>query len=105
MGTPLREVIEDIGGGPQPGRTIKAVLSGVANSGITADMLDAPVSCEGMAAVGSGLGSAAFIVLDDTVNTAALAAGVARFLAVESCGQCSPYKLDVDASLAGLSHR
>ncbi len=94
MGTPLREVIEDIGGGPQPGRSIKAVLSGVANAVITADMLDAPVSYEGMAAIGSGLGSAAFIVLDDTVDMAAVAAGVARFLAVESCGQCSPCKLD-----------
>jgi len=94
MGTPLREVIEDIGGGPRPGRTIKAVLSGVANAVITADMLDAPVSYEGMSAIGSGLGSGAFIVLDDTVDMAAVAAGVARFLAVESCGQCSPCKLD-----------
>ena len=94
MGTPLGEVIDDIGGGAQPGRTIKAVLSGVANAVIPASMLDAPVSYEGLAAIGSGLGSAAFMVLDDTVDMAAVAAGVARFLAVESCGQCSPCKLD-----------
>ena len=94
MGTPLREVIEDIGGGPQPGRTIKAVLSGVANSVIPGSMLDAPVSYEGLSAIGSGLGSAAFMVIDDSVDMAAVAAGVARFLAVESCGQCSPCKLD-----------
>ncbi|MDQ1366836.1 MAG: NADH-quinone oxidoreductase subunit, partial [Acidimicrobiaceae bacterium] len=80
--------------GPRRGRQIKAVLSGVANRVISGTMLDTPVSYEGMSAIGSGLGSGAFIVLDDTVDMAAVAAGVARFLAVESCGQCSPCKLD-----------
>jgi NADH-quinone oxidoreductase subunit F len=94
MGTPLREVISGIGGGPRAGHQIKAVLSGVASRVITAAQLDAPVSYEGMASIGSGLGSAAFIVFDDTVDMAAVAAGVSRFLAVESCGQCSPCKLD-----------
>jgi len=94
MGTPLREVIEAVGGGPRKGRRITAVLSGVANALIPAARLDAPVSYEGLAAAGSGLGSGAFIVLDDSVDMAAVAAGVARFLAVESCGQCSPCKLD-----------
>jgi NADH:ubiquinone oxidoreductase subunit F (NADH-binding) len=94
MGTPLREVIDEIGGGPRRGHRIKAVLSGVANAVITADDLDAPVSYEGMRSIGSGLGSGGFIVLDDTVDMAAVAAGVARFLAVESCGQCLPCKLD-----------
>ncbi|MFP5317606.1 MAG: NADH-ubiquinone oxidoreductase-F iron-sulfur binding region domain-containing protein [Acidimicrobiia bacterium] len=106
MGTPLREVIEEIGGGPREGRKIKAVLSGVANGIITADKLDAPVSYEGLQEAGSGLGSAGFIVLDDSVDMAAVAAGVARFLAIESCGQCSPCKLDgliLSGSLAKLS--
>ncbi|MEO7443493.1 MAG: NADH-ubiquinone oxidoreductase-F iron-sulfur binding region domain-containing protein, partial [Acidimicrobiales bacterium] len=94
MGTPLRDVIEAVGGGARPGRTITAVMSGVANALIPASQLDAPVSYEGLAAAGSGLGSAAFIVLDDTVDMAGVAAGVARFLAIESCGQCSPCKLD-----------
>ncbi|HVL92926.1 MAG TPA: NADH-ubiquinone oxidoreductase-F iron-sulfur binding region domain-containing protein [Acidimicrobiales bacterium] len=94
MGTPLREVIDAVGGGARRGRRITAVMSGVANALIPASQLDAPVSYEGLAAAGSGLGSAAFIVLDDSVDMAAVAAGVARFLAVESCGQCSPCKLD-----------
>jgi NADH-quinone oxidoreductase subunit F len=94
MGTPLREVISLIGGGPRPGRRIAAVLSGVANALITEDQLDAPVSYEGLAAIGSGLGSAGFIVFDDSVDPAAVAAGVSRFLAVESCGQCTPCKHD-----------
>ncbi|GAC1528311.1 MAG: hypothetical protein NVS3B12_00080 [Acidimicrobiales bacterium] len=94
MGTPLREVIELIGGGLGEGRTIKAVLSGVSNPVLTAEQLDAPVSYEGLAAVGAGLGSAGFMVFDDTADLAAVAAGVSRFLAVESCGQCVPCKQD-----------
>jgi len=94
MGTPLNEVIDEIGGGPREGRSIKAVMSGVANGIIPASKLDTPVSYEDLAAIGSGVGSAGFIVFDDTVDMAAVAAGVARFLAVESCGQCLPCKLD-----------
>ncbi|MGI9021904.1 MAG: NADH-ubiquinone oxidoreductase-F iron-sulfur binding region domain-containing protein [Acidimicrobiales bacterium] len=94
MGTPLREVIEDIGGGPLPGRSIKAVMSGVATGLLTADLLDTPVSYEGLADVGGGLGSGGFLVFDDTVDITAVAAGASRFLAVESCGQCTPCKQD-----------
>jgi len=94
MGTPLREVIEAIGGGARPGHRIKAVLSGVSSAILTEDQLDTPVSYEGMAAVGSGLGSAGFQVFDDHDDIAAVAAGVSRFLAVESCGQCVPCKVD-----------
>jgi len=94
MGTPLREVIEEIGGGPREGRTIKAVVSGVANGIIPADKLDTPVTYEALRAIGSGVGSGGFIVFDDTADMPAVAAGVARFLAVESCGQCLPCKLD-----------
>ena len=94
MGTPLRDVIAAIGGGPRPGRRIKAVLCGVANRVITESALDAPVSYEGMAAISSGLGSGGFIVFDDTADMVAVAAGAARFLGVESCGQCVPCKWD-----------
>jgi len=94
MGTPLREVIDEIGGGPRDGRRIIAVLPGVSNAFIGASDLDTPVSYEGISAIGSGLGSAGFIVLDDTDDLVGVAAGAIRFLAVESCGQCTPCKLD-----------
>jgi len=94
MGTPLREVIETVAGGPRRDRQIKAVLPGVSNTVIGAELLDTPVSYEALAAVGSGLGSAGFIVLDDAVDMTAVAAGASRFLAVESCGQCTPCKQD-----------
>jgi NADH:ubiquinone oxidoreductase subunit F (NADH-binding) len=91
-GTPLRQVIDQIGGGPRNGRTIKAVLSGVSNPVLAGDDLDAPVSYEGLAAAGGGLGSAGFIVFDDTRSMLAVARMVSRFLYVESCGQCRACK-------------
>ncbi len=91
MGTPLREVIETIGG---PGAPVKAVLSGVANPFLPGDKLDTPLSYGAMEAAGTGLGAAGFLVFSDADDLAAVAAGVARFLAVESCGQCTPCKQD-----------
>jgi NADH-quinone oxidoreductase subunit F len=94
MGTTLREAITEIAGGPRDGRRIKAVLPGVSNPVLTADMLDTPLSYEDMLAAGSGLGSGGFLVFDDTADMTSVAAGVSRFLAVESCGQCTPCKQD-----------
>jgi NADH-quinone oxidoreductase subunit F len=91
-GTTLREVIGRVGGGPAPGRQVKAVLSGVSNPVLPAAQLDAAVSYEGLAAAGGGLGSAGFIVYDDTRSMAAVARMVSRFLYVESCGQCRACK-------------
>lgn len=101
MGTPLREVLDTVGG-PGTARRTVAVLSGVANPLLSADELDTPVSYEGMQAVGSGLGAAGFIVFDEHDDLAAVAHGVARFLAVESCGQCTPCKGDGLAIAAAL---
>jgi NADH-quinone oxidoreductase subunit F len=106
MGTQLREAIELIGGGARPGRRIVAVLPGVSNALIPADRFDTPLTYEDMAAAGSGLGSAGYIVFDDSDDLVAVAAGVSRFLAVESCGQCSPCKLSglhISETLAALS--
>jgi NADH-quinone oxidoreductase subunit F len=94
MGTPLREAIETIGGGPRRGHSIKAVLPGVSNGVILEPLLDTPLSYEALAAIGSGLGAGGFIVYDDTDDLAAVAAGVSRFLAIESCGQCTACKRD-----------
>lgn len=94
MGTPLAAVVDLIGGGVRDGRRVKAVMQGVAAALIPGERLDALVSWEGMSAIGSGLGSAAFIVFDDAAPIAAAAASASRFLAVESCGQCTPCKRD-----------
>jgi NADH:ubiquinone oxidoreductase subunit F (NADH-binding) len=100
LGTPLSEVIESIG--LRSTRPPVAVLSGVANPILPASMLDTPMTYEDLEAVGSGLGAAGFIVFDERDDLAAVAHGVARFLAVESCGQCTPCKQDGLAIAAAL---
>ncbi|MGQ0434338.1 MAG: universal stress protein [Microthrixaceae bacterium] len=121
MGTTLREAIDLIGWGPRRGHEVRVVLAGTANPLIPAQLLDTPLTYEALSEAGSGLGSAGFIVFDDTTEPAAIAAGVARFLAVESCGQCEPCKTDgiliadqlnsslqtslTTAELNGLRHR
>ncbi|MGB5755589.1 MAG: NADH-ubiquinone oxidoreductase-F iron-sulfur binding region domain-containing protein [Acidimicrobiales bacterium] len=105
LGQPLDQVIDELSGGPSPGRMIKAVLSGVSNPALTADKLDAPISHEHLIEAGGGLGSAGFIVYDDTRNMVDVAYQVARFLHVESCGQCNPCKTgtgDITTALEGL---
>jgi NADH-quinone oxidoreductase subunit F len=92
LGTPLRAVIDAVGSGLRDGRTVKAVFSGVANPVVTADQLDVPVSYEGFAAIGSGMGAAGFIVYDDTACMVDAAYRFSRFLSIESCGQCPPCK-------------
>jgi len=93
LGTPLGAVIDAVGSGVAPGRTVKGVFSGVANPVVTADQLDTPISYEGFAAIGSGMGAAGFIVHDDTACMVDAAYRFSRFLYVESCGQCPPCKL------------
>ncbi len=93
-GTSLREVIDVIGGGPAHGSSILGVLSGVSNALIGRDALDTALTFDAMQAVGSGIGASGFIVFGDGVDPLAIAEGVSRFLAVESCGQCEPCKQD-----------
>jgi NADH:ubiquinone oxidoreductase subunit F (NADH-binding) len=101
LGTPLHEVLT-ASGAPQPGHRVKAVLPGVSNAVLPGARVDTPVSYEGFAAAGSGLGSAGFVVYDDTACMVQLACLVSRFLWVESCGQCPPCKLGTGAIAAAL---
>ncbi|MGE0140526.1 MAG: universal stress protein [Ilumatobacteraceae bacterium] len=94
MGSTLREVIDIIGWGSRRGRDVRIVLAGTANALIPSELLDTPLTYEAMQDAGTGLGSAGFIVFDDTTDPVAIAAGVLRFLSVESCGQCEPCKSD-----------
>jgi NADH:ubiquinone oxidoreductase subunit F (NADH-binding) len=89
-GSPLRDVLAMAASSDAPG----FVLLGVSNAILTADQLDTPLSHEAFAALGTGLGSASFVVVDQAADPVSVAAGVSRFLAVESCGQCTPCKQD-----------
>lgn len=102
MGTPFSAVLERCGG-PLPGRTFKAAFSGVSNSVLPADLFDTPLTYEGFAAAGSGLGAAGFVVYDDSVNMTVVAHELSRFLAAESCGQCPPCKQGSAAITAQLA--
>lgn len=107
LGTPLSELVA-MAGGARPGRTLQAAFSGVANAVITADHFDVPVSYEGLTAIGSGMGSAGFVLYDDTACIVDVARTLSRFLYVESCGQCRACKFgtgeitrNLDAIAAG----
>lgn len=102
MGTTLRDAIDLVGGGPPIDREILGVLSGVANPIVPESLLDTPLTFEDMDRVGSGLGAGGFIVFQDHTDMLAVAHGAARFLAIESCGQCEPCKRDGLAIAAHL---
>ena len=92
--TTLGELIDEHGDGPREGRTLVAAMSGVANPLLPASSFETALCYDAMRAAGTGLGTSGWIVLDDATDLAAVAAGVSRFLAVESCGQCVPCKSD-----------
>lgn len=104
FGTPLAEVLETVGGRTSPGDRLTAVISGVANPLIPASLISTPLGFDEMQGVGAGIGAAGFIVFDDSVDIVAAVAGISRFLAVESCGQCVPCKRD-GLALADLLDR
>jgi NADH-quinone oxidoreductase subunit F len=103
MGVPLGDIIEASAGGMKPGRSIRAVFSGVSNTVLTAAHLGTPLTYENFAAIGSGLGAAGFIVYDDTTCMVEVATLFSRFLSVESCGQCPPCKLGAGAITGRLA--
>ncbi len=91
LGTPVAQVIEEISGGVAEG-SIAFVLSGIANGILTSEELDTPTTHDAMDAAGSGLGTGGFLVFSSETDPVAVAQGVSRFLAIESCGQCTPCK-------------
>lgn len=91
VGTPLRVLIFEHGGGPWAGRTVKGVIPGGSSTPVLgAEQLDAPLSCDGIRAAGSMIGSGAVIVMDDTTCMVRAAWRLAKFYHHESCGQCTP---------------
>ncbi|HEY7156523.1 MAG TPA: NADH-quinone oxidoreductase subunit NuoF [Gemmataceae bacterium] len=91
LGTPLRRIVEDIGGGAPGGGTIKAVQTGGPSGGcIPAELLDTPVDYESLARLGSIMGSGGMIVLDQSNNMVDVARFFMQFCMDESCGKCIP---------------
>jgi NADP-reducing hydrogenase subunit HndC len=91
MGTTLREIIFDIGGGIPGGRKFKAVQTGGPSGGcIPGSLLDLPVDFDTLTQAGSMMGSGGIIVMDDRTCMVEVARYYVKFLAEESCGKCVP---------------
>jgi NADH-quinone oxidoreductase subunit F len=93
LGTPSRDILYGLAGGPPDGRAIKFWFPGGSSSPVlpgTDEYLDLPYDFESMAAAGSMLGSAAIIVVDDSVPVMEVALKTAKFYRHESCGKCTP---------------
>jgi NADH-quinone oxidoreductase subunit F len=91
LGTSLRELVYDIGGGIPEGRALKAVIPGGSSVPVlTAAEIDTPLDFDSMAKAGSMLGSGAVIVIDERCCMVQLGLRVAQFYMHESCGKCTP---------------
>jgi bidirectional [NiFe] hydrogenase diaphorase subunit len=94
MGTTLREIVFDIGGGIVDGRSFKAVQTGGPSGGcIPAEFLDMAVDYESLVGVGSFMGSGGMIVMDDTSCMVDVARYFMDFCREESCGKCVPCRV------------
>jgi len=94
MGTTLRQLIFEIGGGVPEGRTFKAVQTGGPSGGcLPADRLDLPVDFDALTEAGSMMGSGGMIVMDDSSCMVDVARYFVNFLLEESCGKCTPCRL------------
>ena len=94
MGTPLRTVIEEIGGGVPNGKKFKAAQTGGPSGGcIPASLIDTPLDYESMAAIGSIVGSGGLIVMDEDNCMVDIAKFFLEFTVDESCGKCSPCRI------------
>ena len=91
LGTTLRELVYDIGGGIPDGRELKAIIPGGSSVPVlAAGEVDTPLDFDSMAEAGTMLGSGAVIVIDDRCCMVQLGLRVAQFYMHESCGKCTP---------------
>jgi NADH-quinone oxidoreductase subunit F len=91
LGTPSREIIFGLAGGPPEGRTVKFWFPGGSSSPVlTAADLDVPYDFDSLAKAGTMLGSGAIIVVDDQTPVLDVALKTAKFYRHESCGKCTP---------------
>ncbi len=103
MGITLREIIEDIGGGIESGKPLKAVQTGGPSGGcIPASQLDTPVDYESLARLGSIVGSGGMIVLDEDDCMVNVARYFVQFTQSESCGKCVPCRVGTKRLLETL---
>jgi len=91
MGTPLRTIVFDIGGGVPGGKSPKAIhLGGAMGGSIPISLIDAPLDFDGMAKLGAPIGAGGVLVMDEDTDMVEVARYLLDFLVKESCGKCVP---------------
>ncbi len=104
MGTTLREIVYDIGGGIPNGREFKAAQTGGPSGGcIPKEHLDTPIDYESLKQIGSMMGSGGLIIMDDTKCMVCLAKFYLEFTVSESCGKCTPCRIGTKRMLEILT--
>ena len=94
MGTTLREIVEEIGGGIPNGKKFKAAQTGGPSGGcIPAHLIDTPIDYDNLIAIGSMMGSGGLIVMDEDNCMVDIAKFFLEFTVDESCGKCSPCRI------------
>ncbi len=94
MGTTLREIVEEIGGGIPNGKKFKAAQTGGPSGGcIPASLIDTPVDYDNLIAIGSMMGSGGLIVVDEDTCMVDIAKFFLEFTVDESCGKCTPCRI------------
>ena len=94
MGTTLREIVEEIGGGVPNGKKFKAAQTGGPSGGcIPAEHLDVPIDYDNLKAIGSMMGSGGLIVMDEDTCMVDIAKFFLEFTVDESCGKCTPCRI------------
>ena len=94
MGTTLREIVEEIGGGIPNGKKFKAAQTGGPSGGcIPAEHLDVPIDYDNLKAIGSMMGSGGLIVMDEDTCMVDIAKFFLEFTVDESCGKCTPCRI------------
>ena len=94
MGTTLREIVEEIGGGIPNGKKFKAAQTGGPSGGcIPAECIDTPIDYDSLLAIGSMMGSGGMIILDEDTCMVDIAKFYLEFTADESCGKCTPCRI------------
>ncbi len=94
MGTTLREIIEDIGGGIPGGKKFKAAQTGGPSGGcIPAELIDTPIDYDSLISIGSMMGSGGLIVMDEDNCMVDIAKFFLEFTVDESCGKCTPCRV------------
>jgi NADH:ubiquinone oxidoreductase subunit F (NADH-binding)/NAD-dependent dihydropyrimidine dehydrogenase PreA subunit len=105
LGTTIRRLIFDVGGGPPSGKAVKAVQTGGPSGGCLSEkFLDLPLDYETLQAAGSIMGSGGVVVLDEDTCIIDLARYFLTFTTAESCGKCAPCRIGLKKMLEMLTN-